>query len=408
MNYSGFSGRKIKRRKYRINKRKIFFVFLLTSLVVLLSALISSYMKDSGESNWNIPDSQEMQASNDILDINFEETVPQEVLLHIPESELEIIKKNAEDEVSTGSYIVKKGDSLWTIAKKNKMSHYTLAKINNISPDSILRPGQILHFDQEAVPPQPDTVPDSAPVSDSNDMYVVNRGDSLWSIALKYGVYVSTLQYLNDLKSSTLSVGQKLRVSRDNVRPFKLGWDTDLKNVAQFFNASIEEILSINKGLLPDKKLNAGKMIRIPNKNPYFVNNTSTKYFTGNVAVWPVKGKIASPFGWREHPVYGKKTFHNGLDIENRRGTEVRAVVEGKVIFAEYKGNSGKLVIIQHKDGYQSIYAHLDEIKTKKGSTVGRGDIIGKVGNTGISTGPHLHFGIRKNGKFLNPINYLN
>jgi murein DD-endopeptidase MepM/ murein hydrolase activator NlpD len=106
--------------------------------------------------------------------------------------------------------------------------------------------------------------------------------------------------------------------------------------------------------------------------------------------------------------VYGKKIFHNGIDIENKKGTPVQAVTDGKVIFAAYKGNSGRLVIIQHSNGYQTIYAHLDNIKIKKGNYVKKGDIIGTVGNTGVSTGPHLHFGLRKNGKFENPMNILN
>ena len=101
------------------------------------------------------------------------------------------------------------------------------------------------------------------------------------------------------------------------------------------------------------------------------------------------------------------KTITN--TFENYKGITANVNVgAGKVIFASYKGNSGKLVIVQHKNGYQTIYAHLDKINTKKGKTVKQGDLIGSAGNTGVSTGPHLHFGVRKNGKFVNPMNFLN
>ena len=99
---------------------------------------------------------------------------------------------------------------------------------------------------------------------------------------------------------------------------------------------------------------------------------------------------------------------HTGLDFAAPKGTRVDAVADGKVVFAGWAGAYGKAVIIKHKDGKRSLYAHMTKIKTKKGKKVAAGKKIGTVGSTGNSTGPHLHFEVRgKNGKKLNPRDYL-
>jgi len=113
---------------------------------------------------------------------------------------------------------------------------------------------------------------------------------------------------------------------------------------------------------------------------------------------------ISSPFGYRIHPILGRKIFHHGIDLRGTRGTKVYAVSSGKVIKArDGHGGYGKEVRIKHSNGMITQYAHLSRISVRYGKRVHKGQIIGAVGSTGRSTGPHLHFGVKKNGRWVNP-----
>ncbi len=122
---------------------------------------------------------------------------------------------------------------------------------------------------------------------------------------------------------------------------------------------------------------------------------------------FPVFGRITSKFGYRRDPFNGKIDFHRGVDIRAPYGTPVRSTASGKVIYAGWLGPYGKAVVIKHKYGYQTLYGHLSKIKVRAGQRVKEGQIIGYVGSTGRSTGPHLHYEIRRYGKLLNPKKYL-
>ena len=122
----------------------------------------------------------------------------------------------------------------------------------------------------------------------------------------------------------------------------------------------------------------------------------------------PVPGKrISSRFGHRRDPFTGRRALHGGLDYAARRGTPVRATASGRVIRAGRQGGYGKLVEIDHGGGITTRYAHLHRIHVKKGQRVGRGKRIGKVGSTGRSTGPHLHYEVRRRGRVLDPMTYV-
>lgn len=121
----------------------------------------------------------------------------------------------------------------------------------------------------------------------------------------------------------------------------------------------------------------------------------------------PVHGPITSPFGQRIHPIRQAESFHSGIDIGAPLGTPIRASKEGRVKFTGSAGGYGLTVIIDHGNGYTTTYAHCLSINVYEGQRVSKGQIIAQVGSTGVSTGPHLHFEIRVNGKAVNPINYL-
>ena len=117
--------------------------------------------------------------------------------------------------------------------------------------------------------------------------------------------------------------------------------------------------------------------------------------------------KLTSPFGYRTHPTTGQWKFHNGVDLANSQGTPIYAARSGKVTVATYGGTYGYYVTINHGDGYSSLYAHMTHYTVSKGQTVKKGDVIGYMGSTGRSTGPHLHFSIFYNGSSVNPMNYI-
>jgi murein DD-endopeptidase MepM/ murein hydrolase activator NlpD len=121
----------------------------------------------------------------------------------------------------------------------------------------------------------------------------------------------------------------------------------------------------------------------------------------------PTKGVITSTFGYRESPFSGRRDFHSGLDIGAKIGTPVKATANGKVTFAGKQGFLGKLVIIDHGHGMLTRYGHLSKILINHGETVKRGDVIGEVGNTGRSTGSHLHYEVHLNGVPVNPQKYF-
>ncbi|HEX3007460.1 MAG TPA: M23 family metallopeptidase [Bacteroidales bacterium] len=129
-------------------------------------------------------------------------------------------------------------------------------------------------------------------------------------------------------------------------------------------------------------------------------------------AIQPVANKdlsrTASGYGWRVHPIYKIRKFHEGMDFTAPTGTEIYATADG--VIAEIETNEhrgyGNMALVDHGYGYETVYAHMERIKVKIGQHVKRGDVIGYVGNTGLSTGPHLHYEVRKNGKAVNPINF--
>lgn len=127
-------------------------------------------------------------------------------------------------------------------------------------------------------------------------------------------------------------------------------------------------------------------------------------------AIQPVSNKelarIASGFGYRIHPIYKTSKMHTGMDFTAPVGTEIYATGNGTVEFSGSDRGYGRHIIINHGFGYQTLYAHMSELKVKRGQKVSRGEIIGYIGNSGQSTGPHLHYEVIKNGNKINPINF--
>jgi murein DD-endopeptidase MepM/ murein hydrolase activator NlpD len=127
---------------------------------------------------------------------------------------------------------------------------------------------------------------------------------------------------------------------------------------------------------------------------------------SGNLAM-PISGPVTSPFGWRRHPIFGVRKFHTGVDLAGPNHAAVRAADSGNVLYTGWYGGYGKVVIVSHGKGMATLYAHLSKTNVAVDQNVAKGDIVGYEGTTGFSTGPHLHFEVRVNGKPNNPIAYL-
>ncbi len=125
-------------------------------------------------------------------------------------------------------------------------------------------------------------------------------------------------------------------------------------------------------------------------------------------AIWPLFGRLTSGFAWRINPITGRPEFHHGLDIANLKGTPIRATADGRVVFAGWAGNLGKAVVLAHGMGYTTFYGHCEQVFVKQGQKVKRGQIIAAVGMTGMATGPHVHYEVRRWGKPLNPMYFIN
>ena len=123
--------------------------------------------------------------------------------------------------------------------------------------------------------------------------------------------------------------------------------------------------------------------------------------------VWPASGRLSSGFGWRRHPVFGGRRHHNGIDIAAPHGANVVAADRGTVMISGYSSGYGNYIVINHGNGMTTLYAHLSSRRVSVGTTVSRGQVIGLIGSTGVSTGPHLHFEVSVNGSRVNPITRL-
>lgn len=160
------------------------------------------------------------------------------------------------------------------------------------------------------------------------------------------------------------------------------------------------------------QKLSTKVAVELENyKNLYLDIQTYKKRLEYMPAITPLASDvyyISSYFGYRSDPFTESKRYHSGIDLAAKRGTPVHASGKGKVIYASYSyGGYGNMVKIDHGFGYVTVYAHLNKINVSKGQTINRGDVLGQVGSTGRSTGPHLHYEVQKDGQTVNPLKYM-
>jgi len=241
------------------------------------------------------------------------------------------------------------------------------------------------------------------PVLVSIKAYTVRSSDTIDKIAKRFGLRQDTIISANNLASAaSIRAGVQLRIPNMNGVSHKVRRGENLSSVAKTYGIDITQIVDAND--LTSGTINAGQNLFIPNAR---MSSASLKNFYGEQFIWPARGGISSPFGYRSNPFSGLRTYHAAIDIVVSLGTKIKATNEGKVADTGYNSVFGNYVILKHASGYQSLYAHLSQILVREGSTVAQGTIIGLSGNTGQSTGPHLHFSIFKNGQAVDPRKYV-
>jgi len=238
--------------------------------------------------------------------------------------------------------------------------------------------------------------------------HTVKSGETLTGIAKKYGVPMKSIAKANNLRSlDHIQIGKKLIIPIDETKAQNAGGPADgtwhtiqsgdtLISIARKHNIKDWKELQKLNNIPNPKHIQIGQEIFIPGGDS-----------VGFEIPLGIPLVVTSEYGYRKHPVTRHYRLHEGIDFRAATGTPIYASKTGKVTYARRKGGYGKTVSIQHEDDYSTSYGHLSRIYVSVGDFVQQGQVIGLAGNTGISTGPHLHFEIRYKGKSENPARHL-
>lgn len=233
--------------------------------------------------------------------------------------------------------------------------------------------------------------------------YKVKSGETISSIALKYGLTnISTLISVNGIDNvRTLMAGQKIRIPNQDGIVHTVVKGDSLNSLSLKYHVSVEELLDANE--LTDEVLAVGKELFIPGAR---MESSALKKAMGELFISPISARytLSSYFGRRADPFTGVASNHTGIDMACPTGTPVNATMSGKVVYVGWSNIFGNYVIINHGNGYQTLYGHMSKTLCRSGQNVSQGTRIGLVGSTGYSTGPHLHFTVYKNGKLVDPL----
>lgn len=239
-------------------------------------------------------------------------------------------------------------------------------------------------------------------------VYQVVKDDTVSAIAMDYGVTVDAIVTFNNISNTrALAIGRYLKIpSMPGILYTSKEGDT-VNSLALSYEISPDGITEVNHlfEMELDSPLPGGIPVYLPDAR---MSSLALREINGDLFKWPIRGWITSRYGWRNDPFTGVRSFHTGLDIGAAHGTPVYAAMEGRVSAVGYNTVSGNYIIISHHDGYTTLYAHLSKQSVKTGAWVTQATIIGNVGSTGYSTGPHLHFTVSKYGKTMNPVLVLN
>ena len=236
--------------------------------------------------------------------------------------------------------------------------------------------------------------------------YTVKSGDTISGIAKKFGLTnISTLISVNDIGNvRQLGAGQKLKIPSIDGILYTVKSGDSLSSIAAANNVKLETLLDVNE--LTSETLTTGQVLFLPGVG---LDQKTLQSRMGELFILPISASFrwSSPYGWRADPFTGVQSFHTGTDMACPEGTPILAAMSGKISEVGNNRTYGNYIIINHGNGYQTVYAHMSKTIAKKGQWVSQGTKIGLVGSTGYSTGPHLHFMVYKNGNRIDPMTVL-
>ena len=236
--------------------------------------------------------------------------------------------------------------------------------------------------------------------------YKVKSGDTISGIAKKFGLTnISTLISVNDIGNvRQLGAGQKLKIPSIDGIVYTVKNGDSLNSIATANKIKLENLLDVNE--LTSETLTVGQQLFLPGVG---LDQKTLQSRMGELFMVPITAKFrwTSPYGWRADPFTGVRSFHTGTDMACPEGTPILAAMSGRISEVGNNRTYGNYIIINHGNGYQTVYAHMSKAISKKGQWVTQGSKIGLVGSTGYSTGPHLHFMVYKNGNRIDPMTVL-
>ena len=234
--------------------------------------------------------------------------------------------------------------------------------------------------------------------------YTIEKGDTLWNIAIKHDVDPDSIISCN-VFTNVHAIHEGDVILIPNIRGIFVNVQ-DRDTIFQYstkYKVAPDFIMEVNN--LRTNELSPGMKIFLPDVK---FSNMERAYALGEAFNKPARGRLTSRYGYRRDPFSRKRSFHRGIDIANRVGARVYAAQEGRVIYAGPRYGYGNVVILKHRFGYKTLYGHLNEIVVKEGQRVRSGQIIGTVGNSGRSTGPHVHFEVWHKNRTIDPLTQTN
>src|SRR5574344_1112251 len=237
----------------------------------------------------------------------------------------------------------------------------------------------------------------------SYQTYRVQPGDMISFIADEYNITQDTIISVNNIRQSRLiQVGQYLKIPSMPGILYTVKKDGEtIEQIAEKYEIDAQKCAAVNISFA-GKELSAGETMFLPGAELDWVTRQE---INGDLFHKPLRARywLSSAYGWRNSPFTGQRSFHGGMDMAAPQGTPIYAALDGVVVATGYNATYGNYVIISHHSGYRTLYGHMSKITCKKVNFVYTNTKIGEVGSTGLSTGPHLHFTVYKNGKTINP-----
>jgi murein DD-endopeptidase MepM/ murein hydrolase activator NlpD len=287
----------------------------------------------------------------------------------------------------------------------DEAGRYNLALYAGLSPQTAADLPQTENTAENTGPEAGDAIPLDLAETFTWKSYKVKKGDSVSKIAALHALSLDAVIASNNISNARrLREGETLRIPNMDGIPYIVKKGDSLSGISRSLGVPMEAILDAND--LQKDIITAGQLIFVPGAR---MRSQDLKLALGELFIYPLRGaRLTSPFGWRNDPISGVRRHHAAIDLAAPTGTTVKAAMDGKVSSVGFNATYGNYIILSHGNEYQTMYAHLSQVSVKQGGQVVQGIKIGEVGSTGYSTGPHLHFAIYKNGRPVNPLDFLN